>query len=199
MGTGYTWSRFSCGPTDPVPCCAPRCSGRVSGARSRPEAYPLLGRNGAISVAWDEPVTDSGPSWARACQRPRRCAPAPVIIRTGPNVPLPPPRPLRQRDPRPRRLRLGRGTCTRGAPEAIAELRGAGKTVAFVTNDARRSPEEYVRKLWSLGLQASLEEVVTVGARDPARARRAPLRQRRLRDRLAGDLPPRRPTPASGS
>ena len=33
-----------------------------------------------------------------------------------------------------------------------------------MTNDARRSPEDYVRKLWSLGLQASLEEVVTVGA-----------------------------------
>ncbi len=54
--------------------------------------------------------------------------------------------------------------CTRGAPEAISELRGAGKTVAFVTNDSRRSPEEYVRKLWSLGLQASLEEVVTAGS-----------------------------------
>jgi glycerol 3-phosphatase-2 len=50
------------------------------------------------------------------------------------------------------------------AREALAELRGAGKTLAFVTNDSRRSPEEYVRKLWSLGLQASLEEVVTVGA-----------------------------------
>ncbi len=34
----------------------------------------------------------------------------------------------------------------------------------FLTNDARRSPEEYVRKLWSLGLRASLEEIVTVGA-----------------------------------
>lgn len=55
-------------------------------------------------------------------------------------------------------------TCTRGAPEAIAALRAAGKTLAFVTNDARRSPEEYVRKLWSVGVQASLEEVVTVGS-----------------------------------
>jgi HAD superfamily hydrolase (TIGR01450 family) len=55
-------------------------------------------------------------------------------------------------------------TCTRGAPEAVAELRAAGKSLVFLTNDARRSPEEYVRKLWSLGLQASLEEVVTVGA-----------------------------------
>jgi HAD superfamily hydrolase (TIGR01450 family) len=54
--------------------------------------------------------------------------------------------------------------CTRHAPEAIEELRQAGKTLAFLTNDPRRSPEEYVRKLWSLGLRASLEEVVTVGA-----------------------------------
>ena len=54
--------------------------------------------------------------------------------------------------------------CTREAPHAIAELRAAGKKLAFVTNDARRSPEEYVRKLWSLGIQASLEEVVTVGS-----------------------------------
>ena len=54
--------------------------------------------------------------------------------------------------------------CTRGAPEAVAALRAAGKSIMFVTNDARRSPEDYVRKLWSLGLMASLEEVVTVGA-----------------------------------
>src|SRR5436309_6046620 len=50
-----------------------------------------------------------------------------------------------------------------GAPKAISELRAAGKHVAFLTNDSRRAPEEYVRKLWSLGIQASLEEVVTVG------------------------------------
>lgn len=53
---------------------------------------------------------------------------------------------------------------TPGASEAVAELRAAGKRVAFLTNDGRRSPEEYVRKLWSLGVQASLEEVVTAGA-----------------------------------
>jgi HAD superfamily hydrolase (TIGR01450 family) len=52
---------------------------------------------------------------------------------------------------------------TRRAPGAIAELRAAHKRLAFLTNDARRSPEDYVRKLWSLGVQASLEEVVTVG------------------------------------
>jgi HAD superfamily hydrolase (TIGR01450 family) len=54
--------------------------------------------------------------------------------------------------------------CTPRAPEAVAELRAAGKTLAFLTNDSRRSPEDYVRKLWALGLRASLEEVVTVGA-----------------------------------
>ncbi|HWH92278.1 MAG TPA: hypothetical protein VNT03_00320, partial [Baekduia sp.] len=53
--------------------------------------------------------------------------------------------------------------ATAGANEAVAALRAAGIGVAFVTNDARRSGEEYVRKLWGLGLQASLEEVVTVG------------------------------------
>jgi glycerol 3-phosphatase-2 len=53
---------------------------------------------------------------------------------------------------------------TRGAAEAISALRAAGKSLAFVTNDARRAPEEYVRKLWSVGIQASLEEVVTAGA-----------------------------------
>jgi HAD superfamily hydrolase (TIGR01450 family) len=54
--------------------------------------------------------------------------------------------------------------CTPGAPEAVAALRSAGKTLMFLTNDSRRSPEDYVRKLWALGLQASLEEIVTVGA-----------------------------------
>jgi HAD superfamily hydrolase (TIGR01450 family) len=53
---------------------------------------------------------------------------------------------------------------TRGAPEAISELRAAGKGLTFLTNNSRRTPEEYVRKLWSLGLRASLEEVVTAGA-----------------------------------
>lgn len=52
---------------------------------------------------------------------------------------------------------------TPGAAEAIAGLRTAGKRVAFLTNDPRRAPEDYVRELWSMGIQASLEEVVTVG------------------------------------
>jgi HAD superfamily hydrolase (TIGR01450 family) len=52
---------------------------------------------------------------------------------------------------------------TPGALEAIESLRGAGKGVAFVTNNPRLSGEDYVRKLWGLGLKASLGDVVTVG------------------------------------
>jgi glycerol-1-phosphatase len=52
---------------------------------------------------------------------------------------------------------------TARAPEAVGALREAGKRVCFVTNDARHSTEDFVRKLWRLGFQASLEEVVTVG------------------------------------
>jgi HAD superfamily hydrolase (TIGR01450 family) len=50
-----------------------------------------------------------------------------------------------------------------GSVEAVAELREAGKQLAFATNDPRRPGEEYVTKLWKLGIQASLADVVTVG------------------------------------
>src|SRR5215212_12022178 len=50
-----------------------------------------------------------------------------------------------------------------GSVEAIERLRGAGKRVAFATNNSRRTGEDYVRKLWGLGIQASLADVVTVG------------------------------------
>lgn len=53
---------------------------------------------------------------------------------------------------------------TAGAVEAIEELRAAGKRVAFVTNDPRHSGEDYVRRLWRMGIRASLADVVTVGA-----------------------------------
>jgi HAD superfamily hydrolase (TIGR01450 family) len=52
---------------------------------------------------------------------------------------------------------------TPGAAEAIGALREAGKRVAFVTNDPRRAMEDYVTKLWGIGVQASLRDVVTVG------------------------------------
>jgi HAD superfamily hydrolase (TIGR01450 family) len=35
--------------------------------------------------------------------------------------------------------------------------------VAFVTNDPRGSTEDYVQRLWGMGVQASLADVVTVG------------------------------------
>lgn len=56
------------------------------------------------------------------------------------------------------------GTSTPRAGEAVAAMRAAGLRIAFVTNDSRYAPEEYVRKLWSVGAQASVEDVVTVGS-----------------------------------
>jgi len=51
-----------------------------------------------------------------------------------------------------------------GAVDAVAALRDAGKGIAFLTNDVRHAPEDFVRKLWRLGFQASVDEVVTCGA-----------------------------------
>jgi glycerol-1-phosphatase len=50
-----------------------------------------------------------------------------------------------------------------GSVEALDALRGAGKPVAFVTNNTRHSEEDYVQKLWGMGIRASLGDVVTVG------------------------------------
>jgi HAD superfamily hydrolase (TIGR01450 family) len=49
------------------------------------------------------------------------------------------------------------------ADEAIAALRAGGKGVAFVTNNPRRAAEDYVAKMWRLGIQASPGDIVTVG------------------------------------
>jgi HAD superfamily hydrolase (TIGR01450 family) len=51
-----------------------------------------------------------------------------------------------------------------GAAEAVAALREAGKGIAYITNDVRHAPDHFVRKLWRLGFQASMDEVVTCGA-----------------------------------
>jgi len=51
-----------------------------------------------------------------------------------------------------------------GAVEAIAALREAGKRVAFATNDPRHATEDHVRKLWKIGVQASLADVVSSAA-----------------------------------
>ena len=75
---------------------------------------------------------------------------------------------------------------TPGAVDAVAALRAAGKGVAFVTNDSQLSTEEYVRKLWRLGFQASLEEVVTVGGALQFVLAERFTRRLGLRHRLAG-------------
>jgi HAD superfamily hydrolase (TIGR01450 family) len=51
-----------------------------------------------------------------------------------------------------------------GAVDAVTALREAGKKILFVTNDVRHPPEGFVRKLWRLGFQASLPEILSVGA-----------------------------------
>jgi HAD superfamily hydrolase (TIGR01450 family) len=53
--------------------------------------------------------------------------------------------------------------ATERAPEAVAALREAGKRLMFLTNDPARSAEEFVRKLWRLGFQASVDEIASVG------------------------------------
>jgi HAD superfamily hydrolase (TIGR01450 family) len=50
------------------------------------------------------------------------------------------------------------------ADEALSALRAASKGIVFLTNEVGSSPEEIVRKLWRLGFQASLAEVLTAGA-----------------------------------
>jgi HAD superfamily hydrolase (TIGR01450 family) len=52
---------------------------------------------------------------------------------------------------------------TPSVAEALEALRAGGKRVAFATNDPRRPDEDYVTKLWSIGVRASLGDVVTVG------------------------------------
>ena len=51
-----------------------------------------------------------------------------------------------------------------GSAEAVKALRDEGKRLAFVTNNPRLPGEDYVRKLWRLGIRASLGDVVTSGA-----------------------------------
>ena len=55
---------------------------------------------------------------------------------------------------------LYRGTeVVPGAPEAVARLRAAGKRVAFVTNNATRTPEAVAARLTGFGIPASADEV----------------------------------------
>jgi glycerol 3-phosphatase-2 len=53
--------------------------------------------------------------------------------------------------------------ATPRAVEAIEALREAGKSVAYATNDPRSATEDYVARLWKIGVRASVGDVVTVG------------------------------------
>jgi glycerol 3-phosphatase-2 len=55
-------------------------------------------------------------------------------------------------------------SATPRAAEAIAAIRTGGKGLNFITNDGTKAPEDYVRKLWSLGCTASAGEVVSAGS-----------------------------------
>ena len=52
---------------------------------------------------------------------------------------------------------------TPSAVEAVEALRDAGKDVAYATNDPRSATEDYVARLWKIGIRASVRDVVTVG------------------------------------
>jgi HAD superfamily hydrolase (TIGR01450 family) len=49
------------------------------------------------------------------------------------------------------------------AVEAVEALRDAGKGVIYATNDPRSATEDYVARLWRIGIRASVHDVVTVG------------------------------------
>jgi HAD superfamily hydrolase (TIGR01450 family) len=49
------------------------------------------------------------------------------------------------------------------AVEAIDSLREAGKDVVYATNDPRSATEDYVARLWKIGVRASMRDVVTAG------------------------------------
>jgi glycerol 3-phosphatase-2 len=49
------------------------------------------------------------------------------------------------------------------AVEAVEELRNAGKEIAYATNEPRSATEDYVARLWRIGIRASVRDVVTVG------------------------------------
>jgi HAD superfamily hydrolase (TIGR01450 family) len=49
------------------------------------------------------------------------------------------------------------------AVEAVEALRDGGKAVAYATNDPRSATEDYVARLWKIGIRASVGDVVTVG------------------------------------
>ena len=52
---------------------------------------------------------------------------------------------------------------TPGVLSALEQVREADKRVAYATNDPRSATEDYVTRLWRIGVRASVRDVVTVG------------------------------------
>ena len=52
---------------------------------------------------------------------------------------------------------------TPGVLGALEQVREADKRVAYATNDPRSATEDYVTRLWRIGIRASVRDVVTVG------------------------------------
>lgn len=50
-----------------------------------------------------------------------------------------------------------------GASEVVTRLRAMDKRILFLTNNATKSPEEYMAKLDRLGIKVSLQEILTSG------------------------------------
>ena len=48
-----------------------------------------------------------------------------------------------------------------GVPEALEELRSKGIKVLFLTNNATKTPQEYLEKLRAMGIRASIQEILT--------------------------------------
>lgn len=48
-----------------------------------------------------------------------------------------------------------------GARETIEALRQKGKSIAFLTNNSTRTRFQYKRKLWRMGIKASIDEIFT--------------------------------------
>ena len=48
-----------------------------------------------------------------------------------------------------------------GAAETVERLRAAGKGLAFVTNSSSRTPDQVAEKLAGMGIEATLDEIVT--------------------------------------
>jgi len=51
----------------------------------------------------------------------------------------------------------------KGAPEKVNELKNKGIKVVFLTNNASKSRKNYLEKLWRLGFDASVDEIITSG------------------------------------